>query len=312
MEHENYKKQLILYSYNELRKEERNEFERHLLGCESCKNELEELKRLHQLVKVNLVEELDEDTLFESRQELLAEIRNLKRKKFTLQKIWELFTIPSPTNLKIAYSFAAVLLMVLASYFIYFDKAGNQMASGNNLVTADSKFTNLQFVNTDLENGEVEITYEQTIPVKLKGNVNDAEIQKVLAKSLIDNENPGIRLKAVNAIYSEKTSTTSGVVKDALIKAMMYDDNPGVRKEAMNALCNLPFDDKISDAIVYVLQNDKNSGLRIQAINCLNEKNDVKRLSDPNIKNVLKNRMQEDDNSYIKLRAKTMLTKLES
>lgn len=312
MEHENYKKQLILYSYNELRKEERNEFDRHLLGCESCKHELEELKRLHQLVKVNLVEELDEDTLFESRQELLAEIRNLKRKKFTLQKIWELFTIPSPTNLKIAYSFAAVLLMVTASYFIYFDKAGNQIASANNFVTADSKLTNLQFVNTDLENGEVEITYEQTTPVKLKGNVNDAEIQKVLAKSLIDNENPGIRLKAVNAIYSEKRSTTSGVVKDALIKAMMYDNNPGVRKEAMNALCNLQFDDKISDAIVYVLQNDKNSGLRIQAINCLNEKNDVKRLSDPNIKNVLKNRMQEDDNSYIKLRAKTMLTKLES
>ncbi|PIW98772.1 MAG: hypothetical protein COZ80_08815, partial [Ignavibacteria bacterium CG_4_8_14_3_um_filter_37_9] len=101
-------------------------------------------------------------------------------------------------------------------------------------------------------------------------------------------------------------------VKDALIKAMMYDDNPGVRKEAMHALCNIPFDEKISDAMIYVLQNDKNSGLRIQAINCLNEKNDVKRLSDPNIKNVLKNRMQEDDNSYIKLRAKTMLTKLES
>ncbi|MDP3148184.1 MAG: HEAT repeat domain-containing protein [Ignavibacteria bacterium] len=312
MEHETYKKQLILYSYNELKKEERNEFERHLLGCGSCKNELEELKRVHHLIKVNLVEELDEDTLFESRQELLAEIRNLKRKKFTFQKIWELFTLPSPTNLKIAYSFAAVVLMLTASYFFYFNKAGNQLSSAGNIASADSKLTNLQFINSNLENGEVEITYEQIVPVKLKGNVNDAEIQKVLAKSLIDNENPGIRLKAVNAIYSEKRSTASGVVKDALIKAMMYDNNPGVRKEAMNALCNIPFDEKISGAMIYVLQNDKNSGLRIQAINCLNEKNDVKRLSGPNIKNVLKNRMQEDDNSYIKLRAKTMLTKLES
>ena len=312
MEHETYKKQLILYSYNELKKEERNEFERHLLGCESCKNELEELKRVHHLIKVNLVEELDEDTLFESRQELLAEIRNLKRKKFTFQKIWELFTLPSPTNLKIAYSFAAVVLMLTASYFFYFNKAGNQLSSGGNIASADSKLTNLQFINSNLENGEVEITYEQIVPVKLKGNVNDAEIQKVLAKSLIDNDNPGIRLKAVNAIYSEKRSTASGVVKDALIKAMMYDNNPGVRKEAMNALCNIPFDEKISDAMIYVLQNDKNSGLRIQAINCLDTKNDLKRLADPNIKNVLKNRMQEDDNSYIKLRAKTMLTKLES
>ncbi|MDP1995255.1 MAG: hypothetical protein Q8K40_08435, partial [Ignavibacteria bacterium] len=174
MEHENYKKQLILYSYNELKKEERNELERHLPGCESCKNELEELKRMHQLVKVNLVEELDEDTLFESRQELLAEIRNLKRKKFTLQKVWELFTLPSPANLRIAYSFAAVVLTVTASYFFYFDKAGSQLALGSSIASNDSKLTNLQFVNTDFENGEVEITYEQIVPVKLKGNVNDA------------------------------------------------------------------------------------------------------------------------------------------
>ncbi|MCK9209891.1 MAG: HEAT repeat domain-containing protein [Ignavibacteriaceae bacterium] len=312
MGHENYKKLLILYSYNELKKEERNEFERHLLGCSACRNELEELIKLHTLVKTNLVEELDEDALFESRQELLAEIRNLKRKKFRWQKIWDLLTLPTPGKLKMAYSFASVVILITASYFFFFNSAGNKFLSDQNLVNNDAKLTNLQFVNKDFEKGEVEITYDKIVPVKVKGNVNDSEIQKVLAKSLLDNENPGVRLKTVSAIFSEKRENTTGVLKDALLKAMMYDNNPGVRKEAMTALCSIPFDDKIRDAMIFVLQNDKNSGLRIHAINCLSEKNDIKKLTDQNTINVLREKMREDENSYIKLRAKTILTKLES
>ena len=312
MEHNQYKELLILYSYNELKKEDRIEFERHLLGCNSCKTELEALLKLHEQIKINLTEELDEDTLFEARQELLAEIRILNRKKFRLQNVWDFFTAPTSGNLKIAYSFASAIVFMTAAYFLFFNNPGNKIQSSGDMVNGGSKLTNLQFVNKDFDNGEVEITYDKVVPVKVKGNVNDVEIQKVLAKSLLDNENPGIRLKTVSAIYSEKRENTTGVLKDALLKAMMYDDNPGVRKEAMNALCNIPFDGKIRDAMIYVLQNDKNSGLRIQAINCLSEKNDIKKLTDPNTINVLREKMHEDENSYIKLRAKTILTKLES
>jgi len=197
-------------------------------------------------------------------------------------------------------------------YFAFFSKSDYKIPVDKDLAKSESSVTNLQFINSDFDKGEVEITYDQITPVKLKGKVNDAEIQKVLARSLIDNENPGIRLKTVNAILSENKAGTSEVLKDALLKAMMYDNNPGVRKEAMNALCNLQFDDKIQDAMIHVLQNDKNSGLRIQAINCLGVKNDLQKITDPNTINVLRKKMQEDENSYIKLRAKTILTKLES
>jgi len=46
MEHDKYKEMLVLYSYNELNKVERNELDRHMLGCNSCKDELEELKNM--------------------------------------------------------------------------------------------------------------------------------------------------------------------------------------------------------------------------------------------------------------------------
>jgi hypothetical protein len=312
MEHDKYKEMLVLYSYGELNKEERNELDRHMLGCNSCKDELEELKKLHELVTANISDELDENALFESRQELLAEIRNLNRKKFHLSELWDFLTTPTSGSLKLAYSLASAAIIFAVGYFAFFNKSDYKIPVDKDLAKNESSVTNLQFINSDFDKGEVEITYDQITPVKLKGKVNDAEIQKVLARSLIDNENPGIRLKTVNAILSENKAGTSDVLKDALLNAMMYDNNPGVRKEAMNALCNLQFDDKIQDAMIHVLQNDKNSGLRIQAINCLGVKNDLQKITDPSTINVLRKKMEEDENSYIKLRAKTILTKLES
>jgi hypothetical protein len=312
MEHKKFEEMLFLHSWNELKKDESNEFERHMLGCDSCRNKLEELKQLHDLITANVSEELDENALFESRQELLAEIRNLNRKKFQFSQIWDFLTTPTTGSLKLAYSLASVILLFTVGYFIYLSKPGNKIQSAKDLAKVESNVTNLQFISSDFDKGEVEITYDQITPVKIKGNVNDAEIQKVLAQSLIDNENPGVRLKTVNAILSEKSVSTSSIFKEALIKAMMYDYNPGVRKEAMNALCDLQFDDQIRDAMIFVLQNDKNSGLRIQAINCLDVKSDLQKITDPNTINVLKKKMEEDENSYIKLRAKTLLTKLES
>jgi len=312
MEHDKYKEMMVLYSYNELSKDERSEFERHLLGCNSCREELEELKKFHELIKTNAVEELDEDTLFESRQELLAEIRKLNRKKFQFSRIWEYFTTPTSGSLRFAYTLASATIIFAVGYFMLFKSTTSKGQVTNDIAKVESSITNLEFINSDFEKGDVEITYDQITPMKVKGNVNEAEIQKVLAQSLIDSENPGTRLKTVSAILSEKGARTSNMFKEALIKAMMYDDNPGVRKEAMNALCNLQFDDQIRDAMIHVLQSDKNSGLRIQAINCLDVKSDLQKITDPNTINMLKKKMEEDENSYVKLRAKTILTKLES
>lgn len=312
MKHKKFEEMLILYSWNELKKEERIDLERHLLGCDSCKNELAELTKFHEMIKIHFEEELDENVLFEARHELLAEIRNLNRKKFQLKNIWDFLTTPSINSLKLAYSFASAAIIFIAGYFLFFKGSDGVMKPGKELTQIESDVTNLQFISSDFDKGEVEISFNQITPVTLKGNVNDPQIQKVLAQSLIGNENPGVRLKTVNAIQSEKTASASHMLKDALIKAMMYDSNPGVRKEAMNVLCNLQYDSKIQDAMIYVLQNDKNSGIRIQAINCLDKLSDMQKINDPNTINVLKRKMEEDENSYIKLRAKTILTKLES
>ncbi|MBX2977221.1 MAG: zf-HC2 domain-containing protein [Ignavibacteriaceae bacterium] len=312
MEHNKYKEMLILYGYNELEKEDRIEFERHINNCPSCKNELEELQKFHREIKNNLSDIVDEDTLFESRQELLASIRLLNRKKFSFQDVWEFLTTPTKSSLSFSYSVAATLLIFVTAYFLLSKPVDVTTTIQDKHSVGELNVSNLQIINKDDTNGEVEISFEQSVPVRLKGNINDVEIQKVLAKSLLDSDNPGIRLQTVSAIYSDKRASTSDILKNALLNAMMYDNNPGVRKVAMNALCLIPFDTEVRDAMIYVLQNDKNAGLRIQAINCMSEKENLKQLSDQNTINALNESINRDENNYIKIQAKTILTKISS
>ncbi len=313
--HKKFKELLILYSYNELDKKEKYEIEKHLLECKSCKTELEELMKIHSLVKLSYDSKLDENTILESRQDLFSSIRNNKRNRRWYHSLEDILFIPQSRGLRLAYTFTILAILFIPAYFLLINKGSEANKNDFNnklIVQGESQISNLRIENNDNKNGEIEISYTQVTPVKIKGDVNDIKIQEFLAHSLLSNENPGMRLRTVDAIVSEKKTKTSKILKDALIQAMQYDKNPGVRKEAMNALCSIPFDDEIRDALIYVLKNDQNSGLRIMAINCLGEKNDIKKLSEPNTINTLKEKMQQDENSYIKLKAKTILTKIEA
>jgi hypothetical protein len=105
--------------------------------------------------------------------------------------------------------------------------------------------------------------------------------------------------------FSDQTKilpSTEKQVKSSLITVLKYDQNPGVRKEALKVLQKFPVDDDIVEAILYVLKNEKNTGMRIAAINFL----DFSKLSgqsvDKDLLTMLKERMQSDDNNYIRLR----------
>lgn len=313
--HKKFKEQLILYSYNELDKQEKYEIEKHLLECQSCKTELEELMKIHSLVKLSYDSKLDEDTILESRQDLFSSIRNMKRAKRWYNYITDILFPINPAGLKLAYATAMAVILFVPVYFVFINKSvstGRMELNDKIISRGEPQISDLRIENNDNKNGEIEISYTQVTPVKVKGDINDIKIQQFLAHSLLSSENPGMRLRTVDAIVSDKKTQTSKILKDALIQAMQYDKNPGVRKEAMNALCSIPFDDEIRDALIYVLKNDQNSGLRIMAINCLGEKNDIKKLSEPNTINTLKEKMLQDENSYIKLKAKTILTKIEA
>jgi len=72
----------------------------------------------------------------------------------------------------------------------------------------------------------------------------------------------------------------------------------------METLKRYPYQDSIKRAFLYVLMNDSIPGLRIQAINALMSGPMSMHSADPEIRNAFKEKLINDDNSYIRLQAR--------
>ena len=162
---------------------------------------------------------------------------------------------------------------------------------------------NLRFIDADPSDGNVEFTYEATAPVHVRGNVNDPMVQDVLSEALVDAQNPGVRLRAVSMLNTDKLKQPDADVKRALITALKLDENNGVRKQALAALQNFPFDNEIRDALLFVLNNDSNPAMRIAAIDAIR----TERYRDPEVLRVLEEKANTDGNEYIRYRSRAVL-----
>jgi len=217
-------------------------------------------------------------------------------------------------------AFAGIALLALGFLFGYlnFHKADiiiTPPESKNGLSSLENniQINNVKFIDQDASDGEIEFTFEAIKPVHIKGNINDERIQNVLVYSMLNEQNPGVRLNAINVIgektpsgMTEKTQMDNDI-KMGLLSVVKYDENPGVRREALKLLRTYPYDNEIKEVLLYVLMNDENSGLRIEAINNLNDASKKGMNFNPEELSIFKEKMERDDNNYVRYQAKTVL-----
>jgi len=170
------------------------------------------------------------------------------------------------------------------------------------IIQGDMQITNVKFSDADSADGNVEFTFETVTPMKYKGSINDPDIQKVLTYALVNEQNPGIRLHAVNALNARQIRKPDAAIKSALIQALTKDENPGVRIEALTALQKFETDEDIKQAFLHVLANDKNAAMRIAAIKSI----ETERLMDQEVVKVLRE-AQTDEEDYVRLKAKWLI-----
>lgn len=314
MKHNEYKQLLQLSLFGELKSEEQIILKEHLLGCEECRAELEDQKNLLELLSGKKKPIVDEKVLSEARYQLRGALRSAQSHKNILnsaaESISQLFTNP----LKFAFSGIALLVLGIIIGSLFFSKSAetqfsNQQNGENRFasMSEDISISNVRFIDSDASDGEVEFTFQASRPVRLKGNVNDPQIQSVLTYSMLNEQNPGSRLNSINAMDTEISTNYDDDVKNALITVVMTDENPGVRREALKLMGKFPYDESIKQTLLYVVANDTVSGLRIEALNSLIEAgNKGYKLNNSEI-NLFKEKLQKDENPYIKLRSKTIL-----
>lgn len=325
MEHQQYREWLELSLHGDLGPREKGMLDEHLATCGDCRSELEDLKQLQSALRKAPRLEVTDLMLQEARQDLRAALR-IERSRVSfwqtvMEKIDEVFAPWAKVSLGAASMLAVGFLAGSLVFRTNVSADGmliQQASPDTEILRGQAQITNVRFDDSDPSDGEIGFTFDAVTPVQVKGSPNDPGVQSVLTKALMSDENPGVRLRAVSAITSQiqigtSTPATEGdkEVKHALVEAMKFDPNPGVRREALLALRKFRSDDEVKLGLLYVLNKDENDGMRVEAINSLANGKDETYASDQHLLDILKKKVESDNNRYVRQRARAVLQEVQ-
>jgi hypothetical protein len=203
----------------------------------------------------------------------------------------------------------ACLALVVAGFMggRYVSLPNGEIDGMSSTLGEGAHIANVRLVRGGSPGNDVEVAFDAVRPVRLRGSVNDPSLQKVLAYALVNEENPGVRLRAIGVVATSTWSAPEPEVKAALLLALQSDPNDGVRKEALKAILRCPADREIRDGLLYVLLHDKNPGLRIAAINGLDSLRGKGNAPDEKEMQAYRGQLRNDDNVYVRVKARSLL-----
>ncbi|MBI3005314.1 MAG: HEAT repeat domain-containing protein [Ignavibacteriales bacterium] len=319
MRHKQFQEMILLSLYGELNPGDQGKLDRHLSTCHHCRLEWQELAVFHKtLASYRPISVRDRDVL-DARRSLRITLGGGGPEESWVQKILDAVTIPFFSQYRAVLVSAATFAVGVGLGYYFFGTPGSTQTGLFRSVAetdqaafdqGDAQITNFRIVSKDETSGRVEFEFDAMTPVRVKGNVKtDERIQKILARAAVSADNPGTRLRVVSEI-AEHASAQRPVTKDvkaALISVVQYDENRGVRKEALKALEKFLPDPDVVNAFVYVLKTERNTGIKIEAINSLARARFTSESMTQELLNVLRDKVESDENNYIRIRAKAAL-----
>jgi HEAT repeats/Putative zinc-finger len=162
---------------------------------------------------------------------------------------------------------------------------------------------------------KVELQVRSPRPRIVEGTPDDAEIRRVLAYVIGHSGqfDDGVRLDSIDAL---RPKAADPQVREAMSEALRHDPNPAIRLKAIEALRGAGSAPDVQSAILEALSDDDNSGVRIQALNSLIERmrsHEFPRVPlEGRAASVLRDRMRNDSNRYIRSRSADALGQLTS
>lgn len=307
MNHNECKELIPFYLYEELDFEKKKLFEDHIKSCKDCASELESCKFLFADISEDSKSLIDPKLLAGARLELRGALRSQQTNVSISKSIKDyIFSfILKPVGLAVS-GFSLMLIGLFIGYLIFNSPVIEKIETDANN-SEKLRIQNINFIDSDPSDGQVEFTFEVVKSGRIKGNVNDTELQKILTYAVLNEQNPGTRLNSINVINANQTQKPDDEIKSTLITVTKFDNNPGVRREALKSLNNLPADEEIKNTLIYVLLNDTSAGIRIEAINGLVEASKTGVSLNQKDLTSLRDKIQTDDNNYIRFKAKNII-----
>ena len=315
MNREKFSEDAYLYLLNELSREDKIEFENILMQDDLLNREFQAIKNEFALIAAVKPKEVDDKRLTSARNALMRELKKEASKT----------------------SFIANMLNNIKNFFYHnYGLAFGGVATfalgigiGYTLLVSRSVEKNLKPENPI----EISGIQHETQPAELQDKINsenlqssinrepasnltekDFGVQRNLKDELINNliaqPNAGVRIRSISTLSDQAQAgrlKPDAKIKRALVTAMQKDKNPVVRRQAMNVLSTYPYDEDLRDALLYVLSNDENSGNRVAAINALMLLRERGVQIDQVMKQTLTNKAMADKNTFVKIRAASIL-----
>lgn len=288
----------LLLLYGEISDAERTAAQVHVEGCDGCRLALAEERRLLAILSERQAIEPDEDLLEVCRQDLARALD--ERPAPGAEWARRLVAFWSEARLTPAYGVLFLLVGFMAGAVA--PRAGAlqsvrpaTQAAGPSATLSETQVASIRSLEASPDRDHVRLSYDTLQRGSLEGSASDPEIRALLLNTLETNQNPGLRLEAIEAL---RRHVGQEEVRRALVAALRADDNPGARLKAIEALDErVPSDPEIRRAMLDAVRQDANSGVRVRAIDLLS------RASDPQLLPEMERLSREDPDSYVRMRS---------
>ncbi len=297
---------LALYLYDELGDDARHELEQHTNRCQACATELAGMRQFREAMSEAPALEVTPNLLASARMQLQEALETTVQTRGWQRFLFDPMAFLRPARFSPA--LAAVIFMVGFGGGIgtMYQMARNTMVPNNQKEMHDptnASITSIRSISQQPGSNNVQIAYDTTLPEKTEGSLDNPDIQNMLLLAARTNYNSGVRMDSIDLL---KQMRDDGRVREGLVFSLRYDSNPGVRLKALEALQGqVKQDIRVRNAMLEALLNDNNPGVRTGALKALEQ---VK--GDTSVRQALQQLAKEDPNQYIRRESARVLNSL--
>lgn len=293
---------ISLYLYNELADDARHELEGHVERCPGCADELKAMRAFHGEMSELPQLEITPNLLASARIQLSEALATVQQRKGWR---WVMDPMALLRQMRFSPALAAVIFMVGfgggigAMYRLSPSLHGGAGSPGQQ----EASIAGIRNIVREPGSNQVRIDYERALPETVQGSVNDPQIQALLVMASRSTANSGLRMDSVDLL---RRKPDDPAVRESLIYSLGSDSNPGVRLKAEEALTPMVKQDiRVRNAMLESLLNDNNPGVRAGALKALTTVR-----SDTGVRQALTQLAKEDPNEYIRQESSRILAQV--
>jgi anti-sigma factor RsiW len=317
---------IVTAAYGELGDEQTHELERHIAVCPDCAAEREQMMALKAMVEAHPVEEPSANLVARARLRLDEALDALPPRRW-YERLGQRMR-NNVAGLLAAPVAACLLLLIgagagsLGSYQFARNRAAHKAVTAavsapaqtldahtqTQPQAASEEIANVSGIVRQPNSHMVEVHYNQLVPQKLEGSLDDPAIRRLLMLASQDSASAGVRGDSVELLADECKaghSCQAAGIRAALMAVLRYDKNAGVREKALEGLEPYVAQDvRVRDAVLEALMNDAAPKIRTAALNILEPVE-----GDTSVRQVLHSVADTDENPYIRTVSRQVLSR---